>query len=335
MAKKLIFSLIILLAAGSVSNAQDPLFSQFYANPLYLNPAMAGNTYCGRLNLNFRNQWPSISGGYITYNVSYDQFIEKINSGYGVMFTGDRQGDGAMSTMMISGLYSYKLMVSESTRIDFGIQASYNQTKIDWDKFVFGDMIDPNSGSTGNPTMENPADWNKSVSYVDFSAGVLVGYEDKYYGGIAVYHMNEPDNGLQFNSQSKLPMKITVHGGMEYNATHGGMGGVEKEDVGISANFIYQRQDKFQQLNLGVYATLYPFVTGLWFRYNFENPDAVIALIGFKQDHYRLGYSYDFTVSKIGLSGGGAHEISFAWEFCIYKEDYKRRVLKAIKSPSF
>jgi len=335
MAKKLIFSIIILIAAVTVSKAQDPTFSQFYANPLYLNPAMAGNTYCGRLNLNFRNQWPSISGGYITYSATYDQFLEKINSGYGIMFVGDRQGEGAMSTMMISGLYSYKLMASQSIRIDFGAQVSYHQTKIDWNKFVFADMINPQTGTIDNPTHENEADWNKSVNFVDFSAGLVAGYEDKFYGGVAVHHLTEPENGLQIQSESKLPMKITVHGGAEYNTSTGRFGGVESDDLAISANFLYQQQDNFHQLNLGVYGTLKPFVAGLWFRYNFENPDAVIALIGFKQDTYRIGYSYDFTVSQIGMSGGGSHEISFAWEFCIYKEDYKKRVLKAIKSPSF
>jgi type IX secretion system PorP/SprF family membrane protein len=237
--------------------------------------------------------------------------------------------------MMISGMYSYKLMVSSNWRIDFGVQASYQQTRIDWDKFVFGDMIDPNSGTADIPTQENPGDWNKSVSFVDFSSGILIGYEDKAYGGLAVHHMTEPENGLHKASDSKLPMKITFHGGVELNTTTGQLGGVEKEDLAVSFNFLYQQQDKFQQLNLGVYGKLHPFVTGLWFRYNFENPDAVIALIGFRQDTYRIGYSYDFTISQIGMSGGGAHEISFAWEFCIYKEDYKRRVIKAIKSPSF
>ena len=56
MIKKLSCVLIttILLVTGEIGKAQDPIFSQFYANPLYLNPAMAGSAVCPRLNLNYK-----------------------------------------------------------------------------------------------------------------------------------------------------------------------------------------------------------------------------------------------------------------------------------------
>ncbi|MGM0478992.1 MAG: type IX secretion system membrane protein PorP/SprF, partial [Bacteroidota bacterium] len=34
--------------------AQDPQFSQFYANPIYLNPAFAGSHGCPRFAANYR-----------------------------------------------------------------------------------------------------------------------------------------------------------------------------------------------------------------------------------------------------------------------------------------
>lgn len=332
---KIAIIFIIVLFTVGIARGQDPSFSQFYANPLYLNPALAGNTFCGRLALNFRNQFPSISGGYITYNASFDQYLEKINSGYGIMFTGDRQGEGALSTMIVGGFYSYKLKVSESVNVDFGIQATYNQLKIDWNKFIFEDMIDPNTGLSNLPTGENPANWNTNITYVDFSAGLMLGYEDKIFGGIAVHHMNEPNNGLYMSSDSKLPMKITFHAGTEINLITGQWGGGEEQDITLSPNILYQQQGQFHQINAGLYGKLSPFVAGFWFRHNFENPDAVIALVGFKQPSYQIGYSYDFTVSKIGIGAGGAHEVSFIWEFCIYREDFKRRRIRTIKSPTF
>ena len=54
-------AMILLLTAGS-AYAQDPEFTQFYANPLYLNPAFAGSSHCPRMNLNYRNQWPALQG---------------------------------------------------------------------------------------------------------------------------------------------------------------------------------------------------------------------------------------------------------------------------------
>ena len=50
------------------ANAQDPTFTQFYANPLYLNPAFAGSNGCPRFALNYRNEWPQLTGNYVTYS---------------------------------------------------------------------------------------------------------------------------------------------------------------------------------------------------------------------------------------------------------------------------
>ena len=65
--------------------AQDPEFSQFYANPLYLNPAFAGTARCPRVSLNYRNQWPGISGTFITTSATYDQQVESLYGGLGLM----------------------------------------------------------------------------------------------------------------------------------------------------------------------------------------------------------------------------------------------------------
>ena len=60
MAKKLIFTFtaFVLTSIFFSTKAQDATFSQFYANPTYLNPALAGSGICPRVSLNYRNQWP-------------------------------------------------------------------------------------------------------------------------------------------------------------------------------------------------------------------------------------------------------------------------------------
>src|SRR5687768_15296278 len=74
--------LLILLTEGTVT-AQDPQFSQFYAAPLYLNPAFAGSTNQARAGVNFRNQWPAIDASFTTLSAYFDYFIEDKNSGVG------------------------------------------------------------------------------------------------------------------------------------------------------------------------------------------------------------------------------------------------------------
>ncbi len=111
------------------------------------------------------------------------------------------------------------------------------------------------------------------------------------------------------------------------------IGGAYEGDILLQPNVLFQQQGNFTQLNAGLYAVKYPFVLGGWFRHNFENPDAAIVLAGVTWQNFRFAYSFDISLSQIGMPGGGAHEISFAWDFCIYRES-KRRI-RTIKSPSF
>ena len=67
---KKLFTLIIFLGYWATLLAQDPEFSQYYAAPLYLNPAFTGTTADHRFIANFRNQWPNVAQGYVTYAAS-------------------------------------------------------------------------------------------------------------------------------------------------------------------------------------------------------------------------------------------------------------------------
>jgi type IX secretion system PorP/SprF family membrane protein len=146
MLKRLILLILIGLAGIDNLQAQDPQFTQFYANPLYLNPAFAGSVRCPRLVLNYRNQWPAIPGTYVTYSASYDQHFDGINGGLGLIATNDVAGEGTLTTTNISGIYSYHLEVSKTFSIKAGFQATYGQRVLDWTKLNFGDQIDPRYG---------------------------------------------------------------------------------------------------------------------------------------------------------------------------------------------
>lgn len=316
-----------------ISQAQDAQFSQFYANPLFLNPALAGFTDCGRVNLNYRNQWPALANAYVTYSASYDQNIPSINSGIGVLAMSDRQGDGALVRNSISAFYSYQLKVSEPIIISFGVQGTYYMETLDWDKLVFADQIDPTTGNI-RPGTNETAPASDNIGVADFSAGAVLAYYDQWFAGVAVHHLTQPNISFYDNSDSKLPMKMTFHGGVNINLTQGGLGNNRPSDWVLEPQLMYMQQEHFKQLNFGLYVSKAPIVLGAWFRHNFSNPDAIVGLIGVKFNNIRLGYSYDYTVSNIGGSSGGAHEISFAWDFCIYKQESRRRI-RAIKSPSF
>ncbi len=321
------------MAYMGVTYAQDAQFSQFYANPLFLNPGLAGVTECGRINLNYRNQWPSLSNAYITYSASYDQNIPGINSGFGFHAMSDRQGDGALVRNAISAFYSYHLQVSEPIIISFGVQGSYYMESLDWQKLIFADQIDPTTGNVNPGSSESPPP-NDNVSTVDFSVGAVMAYYDQWFAGVAVHHLTEPNISFYDNSDSKLPMKFTIHGGVNINLSQGMLGYIGDDDWSLEPQLLYMQQEGFKQLNVGLYVSKKPLVLGAWFRSNFGNPDAAVLLVGLRFNNIKVGYSYDFTISNIGGSSGGAHEVSFSWDFCIYKQDSRRKI-RAIKSPSF
>src|SRR5690554_1060532 len=142
---KRLLIIFLFLLVGEVY-AQDPQFSQFYANPIYLNPAFAGSHGCPRFAVNYRNQWPALSGSYVTYSASYDQYISGIKGGIGVIMTHDQQGKGTINHSTLSLIYNHHLKVSRKFTMMFAGKATWNQKFLDWDKLTFGDMIDPRRG---------------------------------------------------------------------------------------------------------------------------------------------------------------------------------------------
>jgi len=313
--------LIGLFYASFQSLAQDPTFTQFYSNPVYLNPALAGSSGCPRIALNYRNQWPQLTGNYITYAAAYDTYAKNLSGGVGIMAMHDQQGQGTIQTSMIAGTYSYYLKVNRKFRIMFGGQAAYFQKSLDWSKLTFGDMIDPRRGfiyQTGDVPRGNG-----SHGFFDVSAG-MVGFTKNFYFGVAAHHLNRPDESMILGD-SKLPIRLTGHMGANIKL---GQRGRYSSNTTLMPNVIYQYQNGFQQFNIGAYLKYEAFTIGAWYR----NRDAFIVSLGITTEKFRIGYSYDLTVSQLGGVTGGSHEISMGINLKCKKQmkDFRR-----ISCPSF
>ncbi len=325
---------ILLISSTEKMSAQDPEFTQFYANQLYLNPAFAGTARCPRLIMGYRNQWPNLSGSYVTTSASYDQHVEAIQGGLGLIVTNDNAGQGVLKTTSISGIYSYQQPISRKFSLRAGLEATFMQKSLDWSKLSFGDQIDPRHGFIYE-TRDEPRGGG-SKNFVDFSGGIL-GFSKKYFFGFAVHHLTEPNESLVIGT-SALPMKWTVHAGavipIERSSRY--------SDASISPNVLYRRQGEYQQMNTGLYVKKGPLVAGVWYRgLFFKNPDtgtndykdALILTVGVQTDAIKFGYSYDLTISGLTPGGtGGSHEVSLTIQF-----DCKRKKprLRTISCPSF
>jgi type IX secretion system PorP/SprF family membrane protein len=313
--------LLGLLYINFQSAAQDPTFTQFYSNPVYLNPALAGSSGCPRIALNYRNQWPQLSGNFVTYAAAYDTYAKNVSGGVGIMAMHDQQGQGTIQTSMVAGTYSYYLKVNRKFRIMLGAQAAYFQKYLDWSKLTFGDMIDPRRGfiyQTGDVPRGNG-----SHGFFDVSAG-LVGFSKNFYFGLAAHHLNRPDESMILGD-SKLPIRLTGHMGATIPL---GQRGRYSSSTTLMPNVIYQYQNGFQQFNIGAYLKYEAFTIGAWYR----NRDAFILSLGLTTEKFRIGYSYDLTVSQLGGVSGGSHEISMGFNL-----KCKKRVkdFRSISCPSF
>ncbi|MFM8241469.1 MAG: type IX secretion system membrane protein PorP/SprF [Crocinitomicaceae bacterium] len=313
---------LLVLAVCMEAQAQDPSFTQFYSNPIYLNPALAGSTGCPRIVSNYRNQWPQLTGNYITSAVAYDSYVKSISGGLGIIALHDMQGQATIQTSMIGGVYSYNLKVNRKFSIMVGARAAYFQKFLDWDKLTFGDMIDPRRGFIYQ-TGDVPRGTGRR-GFFDVSAGA-VGFGKNYYFGIAAHHLNRPDESMILGT-SRLPMRITGHAGAEIKL---GQRGRYTNTTSILPNIIYQYQNGFQELNIGTYIKYGDFTVGAWYR----NRDAFILLFGVNFEKFKLGYSYDLTVSKLGNGiSGGSHEVSLGMNLKCRK---KAKNFRKISCPSF
>ena len=308
------FIYIGLLFTGMAAFAQDPQFSQYYASPLYLNPGFTGTTDMQRVAANSRFQWTQLKSPFVTHSVSYDVAVPSLNSGFGVIALTDKAGSANLRTTTIGALYSSKIQLSKEWMVSPGLNFSYGSRGIDFDKLLFGDQIEFNG-----PTIDDAVAQLNNRNYFDFSSGVVI-YNQTLWMGFSAHHINQPNHSL-LGEDAKLPMKMSVHGGINIPLKLHPLAAMKLSS--ISPSFVYFRQGEFQQLDLGVNMVYDPILVGLWYRgvplqknYNSKaNQDAIIVMLGLNLKYLEVGYSYDLSISEIAGNSGGSHEISIVYRF--------------------
>ena len=316
---KIIFSFCLVFCI-KIALCQDAEFTQFYSNPIYLNPAFAGTNNCPRLSTIHRSQWTGLPQIFNTTSFSYDQNFRAIHGGIGFMLLSDRLNN-AIQNNRISGMYSYEIKISKKLTLRTGIEASFWQNKFNQNQLTFVDMIDPIRGfvySTANNTI------NSSKNGLDFSSGILA-YSEKFFLGFSTHHLTEPKQSI-FSEEYKLERKYSLNIG--YHFPFGYDGSISKKNWIISPNVIVKKQGLNEQLNIGVYGEKGSYVVGLWYRDN-QN---YAFLVGAKMGLIKIGYSYDINLSRLQLATSGSHEISIQINF---QCDNKNSIIQSLSCPSF
>lgn len=313
--------LLAAVFAVQLSFAQDIHFSMFYASPLNLNPAQTG-VYDGTYRVAgiYRNQWRSISTAFNTYSASFDIKLLQTKLpndifAVGGMFTGDRSGDGklTMNSGMVSAAFHKGLDKNHRHFLGLGIQLGYTQKSLKYQQLAFPSQFSNGDFDLSISNGENIAKPN--IGYFDMQAGLLhqsTVFNDRLgiTTGLTVSHLTMPRESFFNDKGTKLAMRYTVQHGYRIKAS---------KQVYITPNFIYQYQNKAQEINFGTAVEYHTnlgkseFVASLggWYRLK----DAAIITAGIELYRLRALFAYDINVStlKPATNGRGGFEIALIY----------------------
>jgi type IX secretion system PorP/SprF family membrane protein len=325
---------------GSIVQAQDIQFSQFYSVTPYINPAYVGGAGATRVIVHGRYQWPGLDAKYETGLISVDHYFHKYNSGAGIMVEQDVQGLSDIKTTKVTAQYSYQLTVSKTFNVRAGLRAGYGNQIINYAQLYLPSQIDqqgnvPNVGITGAAPQKG---------YFDVGSGLLV-YSNKFWATIAFDHMNRPNLSL-YNQGSTAPLymktsytvgyKIPLSSGHHMAYLH------DEDNIFLTPTALYKMQGKSDQVDVGCYLTYNQFMLGAWYRGiefkryepNITNSESVVGSIGWLFNNWSVTYSYDFTVSTlVKANTGGSHELNITYTHHKPKKGHK--TMKRLPCPDF
>ena len=335
--RKFLFSALFVTALSALK-AQDPNFSQFFASPLTLNPALTGK-FDGMFRVagNYRNQWPTINNAFTTATVSLDASIlrgmipDYDQFGVGIMAFTDKSGNGVLQNNFLALSTAYHKALDENGfhQIGLGFQGTYVNKRLDITGLKFESMLRAD-GFTGLLDESFSSDQIK-LSYFDMNLGVLYnGTSDganNFYLGASMYHVNRPKETFKQGNYLLEPRLTLQAGAMvpvgEYNAfhfsaNHSRQANATNTVVG-GAYMINVAQDLNAPSNLYL---------GSWYRFG----DAIIPYVGLEFGEFQLGATYDVNTSSLKPASNmrGGAEISL-----IYIKKYSDPNVKKLNCPKF
>lgn len=319
--KKIACTTIFLLSCALFVKAQDPHFSQFFASPLTLNPALTGK-FDGTVRVagNYRNQWPAFNNVYTTATVSVDFAILKDRLpdfdtwGIGILALTDKAGGGILTNNYLALSTSYHKALDEDgfQQIGVGFQGTYGQKRLDNSKLFFEDQLTP-FGFTG-VTQDIFSSSNLNISYLDVNAGLIYtgssNEDNNYYVAASMYHINRPKESFKGGGWNISP-RTTISAGGYFPVS---------DLLTLHTSGIWQTQNKASEINVGG-AISAPIddrsadpsnvYLGAWYRVN----DAIIPYVGLEFSGLRIGATYDINVSslKAGSQSRGGMELSLIY----------------------
>lgn len=326
---KLLNTIIGLLLFGTVFG-QDYHYSQQFAVPMLLNPAMTGYVPCeGRVSAQYRNQWASVSNAYQTTSATYEHKTLDENpningfAGVGLSLYNDQSGIGQLRQTSVALSAAYHFFLNDDNQfISVGGQFGVGQQAVGR-SFTYDSQFD---GRTFNASLSSgEVPMNATRVFLDGGFGASYTMQNRLLSlniGVGMFHLNKPDVSLIASEISLLPRRLVLHGNIEFP-----LGNPNVSNVSFIGRAVHQRQGSFAMTNIGglfklnlsssrqpVFRTnnaiLY---AGLMYRWN----DAAVAMVKMQLGQIGFGVSYDFTTSEFiaASRAQGGFELALTYDF--------------------
>lgn len=324
-----------LAIAFSQLKAQDPIFSQFYNNPIYYNPGYIGLNAGMRARFNYRDQWTGLPVDFKTYNFSMDVAERAIpgSGGLGLLVSSDRAGTGTIKSNNVGVGTSARIPLYDNMVAQMGFMVSYAQKSVNWEELVFTDQLNARYGNIYQSAFEAPA--TNRVSYPDFSVGGVYRFVEtgsRYSNiqgtfGAAVHHVFTPNESF-IGLNSPLPRKLVITGDLVLEIENGRSSSYRSKNKSSSSfkfnpGFQFEKQAEFTTYTVGLNILKSSIYFGVWFRnqdFNFFEARDAIFQVGInapwsKDSRAKIMYTYDYLITDLRTAGRASHEISLVFEF--------------------
>ena len=287
----------LLLFPLALRAQQDPQFSQYMFNGLFLNPATSGVDGLTRFQLIARSQWTGYqgtfdqSGGLNTQIVSLNTPILRWKSGAGVYIVHDQIGPYINLQTQVS--YAYHFPVKNG-KLSLGVSGGFYSQAIDFTKYRFLEALDPLN--TQNIESQIRPDLALGIHY----------RAEKYYLGVGANHLLKPkfNFGLKQPLDNELATNIYATGGYSYDLTY---------QIVLTPSVLFKTDLNTVSVDVNAIAT---YNQKFWGGLGYRQGDAAIVLLGFnamKDNALRLGYAFDYTVIAQAAKRPTSHEFMLTY----------------------
>lgn len=182
-----------------------------YQMTMISNPSVTGSEGDGFLRLSYLNLYPGNSYNLHSVFLSYDGYFPSLHGGAGIFLSNDYLG-GIINDLKGGLSYAYYFKASSDLYISAGLSASFYHRSFNLSGAILPDQIDPLAGVV-YPSEETLTSRGRTI--FDLATGFLF-ISGKFFGGISVLHLAEPDLDNSDYSNEKLSRRLFIHGAGDF-----------------------------------------------------------------------------------------------------------------------